>query len=164
MLLETNDDNVVFTLPTGGFLLLHLNVIEVMKQYQQMNSSAKEAGGVLIGQQRYHTEKGGVVGPVHIEITSCTKPAWRDKRSRFGFIRKCTSHVKAVFNAWSNSGGCMGYMGEWHTHPEPTPTPSNIDYDNWRSNLSGTVAVLIIIGQETNWYGFFDGQRFHTLG
>ena len=163
MLLETNKNSLVFQLPTGGLLLIPISAIEDMRKYQQLDCNDKEAGGVLIGQHRYHTRNGNIIGPIHLEITSCTQPSWWDKRTRFGFIRKSASHIRSVLQAWKNSDGCLSYMGEWHTHPEPIATPSLIDYHQWRSNLTGKIAVLIIIGQKDDWFGYFDGNCFHTL-
>lgn len=33
---------------------------------------------------------------------------------------------------YNNSNGTVGYVGEWHTHPEDVPKYSIIDLKNWR--------------------------------
>ncbi len=56
---------------------------------------------------------------------------------------------------WKESDETMGYMGEWHTHPEDHPTPSGIDLRNW---LDITVPrpepmVFLILGRRSDWLG-----------
>lgn len=122
----------------AGLILIGASVIERMSRYRQVGSTDYEAGGVLLGSLR---------GP-HLEVSGCTEPFSEDKRSRMLFDRRDPRHVIAVRTSMSESRGTIGYIGEWHTHPERSPRPSGLDQTNWRSLLSqaGHRLVFVIIG------------------
>jgi len=61
-----------------------------------------------------------------------TQPFPTDERSRFKFVRLPEGHQQVLDLAWSESGGAVSYLGEWHTHPSPTAVPSPKDRRNWR--------------------------------
>ena len=87
-----------------------------------------------------------------MEVSGCTEPLSGDKRSRTLFDRCDPRHVAAVRASMSDSRGTIGYIGEWHTHPERSPRPSGLDQTNWRRLLSqaGHRLVFVIIGTETS--------------
>ncbi|MEW5727782.1 MAG: Mov34/MPN/PAD-1 family protein [Pseudomonadota bacterium] len=111
-----------------------------MSVYRQTGAAACEAGGVLLGSLR---------GP-HMEVLGCSEPMGQDRRTRFLFDRRDPGHVSMVRAAMAKSGGTVGYIGEWHTHPEPTPTPSGQDERNWRGLLrqAGHRLAFVILGTE----------------
>lgn len=43
------------------------------------------------------------------------------------------------------------------------PSPSFEDVRHWESKLSGKESVLLIIGIDTEWIGFWDGNKPITL-
>ena len=55
------------------------------------------------------------------------------------------------------SAGTIGYVGEWHTHPEPVPSPSGQDCANWRNLVRQTKHPLafVILGTD----GLFVSSR-----
>ncbi|MBN3563179.1 Mov34/MPN/PAD-1 family protein [Aliamphritea spongicola] len=135
--------------------------MDKLHKYQQLRFSDKEAGGVLIGYKRSHGIPGSVT---HFELTDCSEPDWFDKRSKFGFIRRSYSHLKKIMDAWVASNEEQTYLGEWHTHPEPHPFPSRDDISEWKKNLQGKEAVLIIIGQQSDWIAYWTGSEAVSLG
>lgn len=155
------DKTDIFTiLPGGGFLVLSIETLDKMKQYTQHFETDFEAGGVIIGSLRQKKEELFLLSsPPHIEITDVSEPGLDDTRTRFSFVRKSKHHVELVKVAKANSNNDIDYLGEWHTHPEAKPTPSSIDIYHWKRNLNGRHAVLIIIGIESTWVGYWDGRK-----
>jgi integrative and conjugative element protein (TIGR02256 family) len=41
------------------------------------------------------------------------------------------AHQLFAEKLWQDTGKLVGYIGEWHTHPEPHPAPSGIDSKDW---------------------------------
>lgn len=129
--------------PTGderGLILVRTAVLGQMHTYRQTCSDHLEAGGVLLGSLR---------GP-HIDVVACTVPLPSDRRGRYVFERLDSGHVIAVKEVMKASKGTIGYVGEWHTHPEPFPAPSGQDLTNWVDLLHRTKQVLamVIVGTE----------------
>jgi integrative and conjugative element protein (TIGR02256 family) len=155
-MLQTRPD-LITCLPMGGYLIIPSKLIEQLYDYRQLSNIDTEAGGVLIGCWRNRVVNGVNKEPFHAELTDCTTPHRRDKRSRYGFFRRSSYHIKKVLQAWKHSSKEQSYIGEWHTHPEPHPKPSNEDIAQWQQNISGNKAILIIIGQKSNWIAYWDG-------
>ena len=119
--------------------------LDVLLAHRQIADDAPEAGGVLLG--RY------ILGTKDIVVDSTTVPMHGDVGSRFAFHRSAETHQKALDFAWHQSGGAIGYLGEWHTHAEPDPTPSAVDLDDWAKRLRGDTfdgdsLLFVIVGQE----------------
>ena len=147
-------------LPGGGFLILPIVVLDKMKKHAQILKHDSEAGGLIIGSLRQKKEERFLLNsPPHIEITDISKPGLKDLRTRFSFVRKGKHHRELVNKAKINSNNDIDYLGEWHTHPEAYPFPSSIDVFHWQNNLKGRHAVLIIIGIESTWVGYWNGNK-----
>lgn len=157
MLQPTSD--LITSLPAGGYLIVPVKLMDQLHRFRQLGIDDSEAGGVLIGCLRCHESSGIAAGPTHIELIDCTVPNWWDKRSRFSFVRRSRHHLKKVWQAWERSRQEQSYLGEWHTHPEPHPTPSWEDIAQWENNLVGQQAILIIVGQKSDWVAYWDGHR-----
>jgi integrative and conjugative element protein (TIGR02256 family) len=131
-------------------------VIDKIDRYSRAPEDKKEAGGILIGCYR---------GP-HIEITECSEPLRRDRRSRFRFDRDDPGHQYLAKRRWKESGRILTFVGEWHTHPERFPTPSSIDLNTWREvtrkNMTGST-VFLIRGYEEWWAGLASGRLLSKL-
>lgn len=126
-------------------LLVEPQIFQVLAPFRQHGPSAPESGGILLGFRR---------GP-HLHIVEATLPTSSDQRSRFGFKRHAKAHQAAAMRRWKESDETMGYMGEWHTHPEDHPSPSGTDLRNW---LDITVPrpepmVFLILGRRCDWLG-----------
>jgi integrative and conjugative element protein (TIGR02256 family) len=102
-------------------VLIHDSVIEVFAKYAQVNPSAPESGGILLGHVR----------APHLEILDASEPTFWDKRLRYFFDRGSRGHSEMAERRWRESAGLVRYVGEWHTHPEDYPTPSYIDRAGW---------------------------------
>lgn len=158
-MLQSSED-LISVLPNKGYLIIPKQLLIKLHHYKQNESHHKEAGGLLIG---YKRKAASVDEAIHFELTDCSTPHRFDKQSRFGFIRRSGSHIKKVLNAWANSNQLQTYLGEWHTHPEPHPTPSSYDINEWKKNLKGQKAILIIIGQKSDWFAYWNGSQAITV-
>lgn len=103
------------------------DVIQTFSQYRQSYNHQPEAGGILLGRRRGR----------HFEIVHATSPFPCDKQWRTGFVRERNGHQAKATQLWIDNNGKVGYVGEWHTHPQYAPTPSAIDYQEWRQLISG---------------------------
>lgn len=121
----------------GGFILVEANVISLIDSYRQDRFFKKEAGGILLGFRR----------GLHIHVSDATRPQREDIRTRFSFNRKDPHHQWYTDELWNTSGGVIGYLGEWHTHPEQLPKPSSVDTRDWlRITTIQTQPCVFIIG------------------
>lgn len=96
--------------------------LNLMLKYRQSEFSNPEAGGMILGSIRGN----------YLDITHITEPTINDFQDRFKFIRRDCRHHQIALEAWSISNQKVGYLGEWHTHPEQSPKPSSIDLAGWR--------------------------------
>lgn len=111
-----------------------------------------ESGGVLLGTRHARLPK--------YEVVDLTFPGKLDKRGRFHFLRSKRAANKAIKRSWSQSGGKVNYIGEWHTHDEPLPRPSRADRKLMRQIVKDRScrfdkAFMLIIG---NGDTFFAGM------
>lgn len=159
-MLQQHDVAFFTRLPAGGFLLIPSELISVFDTYRQINKEDREAGGLLIGSWRRPLD---FPQSPHIELITCTEPCKADIRTRYSFERRCNHHIEAVEQAWERSGGVKSYLGEWHTHPEETPRPSPEDTQQWERNLKQKACVVIIVGIQQLWVGFWDGYKATAL-
>lgn len=147
-------------LAKGRLVTLADGIAQELARFTLPPESDFEAGGILLGQYR---------GP-HVEILRCTAPMPKDRRSRYGFVRRDKGHQEAASNAWRESGGSVNFVGEWHTHPERHPTPSWIDRRSWSSQLKKHKTdplIFIIAGSATTYCEFgSEGQmtRMKKIG
>ncbi len=102
-------------------LLMPQAIAETLNRFRQLRVRDLEAGGILLGVRR---------GP-HLEIVEATGPMRGDRRTRTEFVRRDPGHFQLAQRHWRSSRGTVGYVGEWHTHPEPWPSPSGIDIAQW---------------------------------
>lgn len=124
-------------------VLIPASVAEEINQFRQEGQFQHEAGGVLLGLRR---------GP-HIEVVKVTTPMAGDIRTRTSFLRRDPRHFEIAQRLWRESNGTIGYVGEWHTHPEPWPSPSRVDTAEWRKvlRLEQRLTVFVIVGT-ANWF------------
>ncbi|WP_413185820.1 Mov34/MPN/PAD-1 family protein [Paraburkholderia sacchari] len=120
-------------------VLLSDDVIATFFAYRQ-DRHQPEAGGILLGRRRGN----------HFEVVLATEPAATDRRSRLSFVRESHGHQEQAVELWERSLGKIGYVGEWHTHPEVTPVPSPVDIDQWSQlptrNANGSPVLGVIVG------------------
>lgn len=133
--------------------LLSQQAARVMQTYAQLSPVSQEAGGILIG-----TTRGD-----DIEVIEATSPLPLDKRSRTGFHRKDRGHFERATLLWKSNGREVGYVGEWHTHPEDHPKPSGLDRNQWQAVLTADMAprVFVIVGR-MDWL-VMHASRHHNL-
>jgi integrative and conjugative element protein (TIGR02256 family) len=149
-----NEADQVFLNPyvPGGLILVEAKVISLIDNYRQDQFSKFEAGGVLLGYRR----------GIHLHVTFATEPKTADKRTRFSFIRKDPYHQAYADKLWKKSGELIGYLGEWHTHPESLPRPSNMDINDWlRITSEQKCMCIFIIGSSAQPYNFHISCAFN---
>lgn len=84
-------------------------IIEQLKD-EFFNSGRNETGGVFVGVCNYKTKT------VHITL-SITAPV-DSKANSTQFIRGYDGLAEQISEIERKSGGQIGYIGEWHTHPD----------------------------------------------
>lgn len=84
-------------------------IIEQLKD-EFFNAGRNETGGVFLGICNYKTKT------IHITL-SITAPI-DSKASSTQFIRGYDGLAEQISKMESKSGGQIGYIGEWHTHPD----------------------------------------------
>jgi len=133
------------------------SVLKTFASFAQVKGRDTEAGGILLGKYR-----GG-----HLEVVSATPPGARDIRRRTFFSRATSPHREAALDAWHHSDGFVGYLGEWHTHPEQNPTPSLLDRAEWRklvhARKDGRPLLVIIVGQLSLHVELVNLRRRHNM-
>lgn len=135
---------LVFKDREGQIAVFSEAVMATLLQYRQLNDSALEAAGVLIGERRGD----------HLVICDLSIPGSGDYRSRCRVDRKGKHHQRKVIDCFNSSGGYLQYLGEWHTHPEDRPLPSSQDQESWMKHLSATNPMIVaIVGRESLWVG-----------
>lgn len=140
----------------GAYILLESQVVETVRSHIQKSADAPEAGGILIGYRR----------GLHVHVIEATSPTKHDSRSRFSFSRNCASHSNRARALWSQSGGILDYVGEWHTHPEAIPSPSHLDKTEWRkiTLLNHSSFLFVIAGNaECWWLGMGKGYQIRQI-
>lgn len=108
---------------------------------QKNTMMSDENGGIILG----------IIEENSLYVESITSACVKDERARYAFLRQDEKHLEAWSSINSDSKGRIGYLGEWHSHPEKNPTPSKIDQEEWtkiRGEL-GAPLLFIIIGAET---------------
>jgi integrative and conjugative element protein (TIGR02256 family) len=110
--------------PNEGVVELSEPAATVISRQRQLNSTASEAGGMLLGRL--------INGSDDVIIDEVTEPASSDRRGRLFFMRSKKHAQQHVNSAWEESERTRNYLGEWHTHPEDDPVPSTQDLYNWR--------------------------------
>lgn len=132
----------------GGRFMISTAALAVLRSFEQHAPDSTEAGGILL----VRCIPNGAADDFIVD--EVTIPGPDDVRSRFGFARRCPSHVLAINDAWRRSGGTRVALGEWHTHAEPRPRPSDVDMQSWRDALTGWRhedfrLFFVIVGQES---------------
>ncbi|MFC6308186.1 hypothetical protein E2553_38310 [Paraburkholderia dipogonis] len=117
-------------------------VIATFNAYRQLLPGQTEAGGVLLGRRRGK----------HFEVVHATQPLRTDKRTRTSFVRESCGHQEQAIELWKASRREVGYLGEWHSHPETCPSPSRVDVKQWQQHSRETSdespLLAVIIGTE----------------
>jgi integrative and conjugative element protein (TIGR02256 family) len=133
-------------------LLLPNAIKERISSYLNTRIDKYEHGGLLLGYRK--------VGA--IEIKEVTFPKRWDTSSPVRFHRSAAGHQLKAFREWIASGGTVGWVGEWHSHPFGSSSPSSIDRNTWRmvANHTGEPMAFIIFSSKD----IFVGTQFPRSG
>lgn len=156
--------DLITKLPGNSYLILPLILQMKMEAYRQNSSKIPESGGLIMGSLHAQEPfKFNFSEPPHIDITGVTEPGDGDIQERCKFVRQGKHHLKKLQFEQNRSQCRIAYLGEWHTHPELHPKPSHVDMVYWKQNLRGSIAIVSIIGIQTNWWAYWDGVKPHEL-
>jgi len=136
---------IIFAKRDGGQVVLSENALSVLTRYVQTDSTATEAGGVILGRL--------ILNSNDVVVDEATEPSISDRRSRFFFWRSKKTTQGMVNKAWNDTHQTRVYLGEWHSHPEDDPTPSCIDKRNWRkivrrAKFEQDFLLFLIVGRK----------------
>lgn len=103
----------------------------------------RESGGLLVG---YVNMKRKIV-----YVSHALEPSRDSHGTRDGFVRGVEGYPAAIKEIEARTGGILGYVGEWHTHPEGSTKPSPIDRGalaeiQHRLDAAGIPGVIVIVG------------------
>lgn len=118
---------------------------------------APEACGILLGMQ----------WSTRWEVTEATPPQSGDRRQQCSYVREMQGHMQIATDRWQHSGGLIGYLGEWHTHPQSHASPSGKDLAELCkiSQRNRTLTVSIVVGHKSCSAIFARGGRVtHVRG
>lgn len=140
------NEKIEFILPNDGILKISSEALKVLHKFRQIDTSNKEAGGILLG--RFILDSSNII------IDKVTSPQSKDRRSRFSFEKLDSYHQYRINNEWTESEGKINFIGEWHSHPESHPNPSFLDIKEWKRKSKEDVydhefLVFIIVGVKT---------------
>ncbi|MDM1044738.1 ThiF family adenylyltransferase [Myroides sp. 1354] len=111
-----------------------------------------ETGGVFVGVCNYKTKT--------IHVTGSIKAPLDSKGSSTHFIRGNDGLSKEISKIENSSGGQIGYVGEWHTHPNGPNCLSKQDMESVKkhkeecSNLQPPLPVFLSIITPTGLYPY----------
>ena len=143
-------------LENGLLVVVADTAVETIKRFTRPPETALEAGGILLGRYR---------GP-HIEVTDCTVPLPKDRRTQYGFVRQDLGHQARAESIWQASGHTIGFVGEWHSHPEDHPQPSYADTSTWAAILrkrENRKFIFLIAGRASFYCRLGYRNRFSRL-
>lgn len=137
----------------SAWILVEAAVFDRINPYRQRESAAPESGGILLGYRR----------GAHLHVVEATIPGREDHGTRVSFRRSAKGHREQALSGWHRSDHTLGYLGEWHTHPEQAPSPSRTDHHAWGELLAGRPGqplIFMILGIETGlWLGCGQGDN-----
>jgi integrative and conjugative element protein (TIGR02256 family) len=157
----TNDK--LFSLPSGSYLLVSHVLLKELDQYRQVENTKVEQGGMLFGVLRSLDKSFSIESPPHIEILDASFPDCDDIATRISFKRISKAHLDKLSKLKNDSRSAICYLGEWHTHPECKPRPSSTDLASWRKAFIGKMAIVVILGIECDWWGYWAQNRVVKL-
>lgn len=124
MAIGIDEKCIKMILPNGKTVDILPNVFGEIKKWLQVDNSASEAGGYIVGYKHSNT------GNISLEEISHPYPF--DIRNRIRFSIKDPKHKFFLLRYKARKSY---YMGVWHTHPQTIPEPSDIDWDDWYETL-----------------------------
>ncbi|MBX7135745.1 MAG: Mov34/MPN/PAD-1 family protein [Fimbriimonadaceae bacterium] len=133
--------------------------LEKTLRFRQLNGQA-EAGGILLGMFFPAENK--------LHVMFATSPGGQDARGPCSFKRDARRSTRIARIIWQQSKGQVHYLGEWHTHPEEHPRPSCLDRLSMARLLKHSTVVtrglvLLIVGQRSNFFGFWTKYGFVSV-
>ena len=140
------NEKVEYLLPNKGVLKISSSALKKLNKFRQIDTSKKEAGGVLLG--RFILDSNNII------VDKVTSPKSKDRRTRFSFKKLDSYHQHIINQEWKESKGRTNYIGEWHSHPENHPTPSALDVEEWKRKskediYDNSFLIFIIVGIES---------------
>ena len=137
--LRDNGDGYAVTIAPQALTQLQAWV----RQSEEINGPLVETGGHLFGERNDAARV--------IWVSEVSGPPLDSKASPNGFVCGIEGVAEASRVKSRSSGGSIGFVGMWHTHPKGSPKPSDTDYRSMREivdspALSCPRSLLLIIG------------------
>jgi integrative and conjugative element protein (TIGR02256 family) len=104
----------------GWTIRMSLFVDRVIQEELRL-SGRSETGGLLLGYMHKKRRVVYVTGVLRASPDSVGTPS--------GFVRGVDGYREQLEVIKTSTGGLIGYVGEWHTHPRGKPEPSRRDRD-----------------------------------
>lgn len=89
-------------------------------QVKMKVATPNETGGIFVGRANYKTKT--------IHVTAMIDPPPDSRATHTCFSRGILGLPEKITAINEESGGQLGYIGEWHTHPSGTPSMSQTDF------------------------------------
>lgn len=104
----------------------------------------KETGGLLVG--LIHKKR------KIIYVTDCLPPSKDSRGTPYAFKRGRLDYPQILDSIDASTGGLIGYVGEWHTHPDGPATLSPIDIEAVKQirkhlNPAGIPTHIMVFGK-----------------
>ena len=142
-----------FPWPDGGLLLVHAAIDGIFASNTQrvdvgrttvVHAEGTAGWSVRVGaravramrdqlRKGHRAERGGIlIGLVHLKrriiyVTDATPPSRDSLGTSRLFVRGVRDYPELLLDIEGRTGGILGYVGEWHTHPSGPSTPSQTD-------------------------------------
>ena len=100
-------------------------MLKRIARIQQSALTDYESGGMLFG----------VIRPGALTISFATPAYPDDKRSKTEFIRRDKRHLRVLDSVRRRFGGTIGYLGEWHSHPNGPNWFSVVDFEEFANKV-----------------------------
>lgn len=103
----------------------------------------QESGGLLVGCVNLKRKI--------VDISHALEPSRDSRGSRAGFTRGVEGYPAEIEEIEECTGGILGYVGDWHTHPKGSTRPSLIDRNalaeiQKRLDAASIPGIILIVG------------------
>ncbi len=141
-------------------IFLTKTVIDIFRQFRQLEQQEKEKGGIVLGQISENEHQ--------VLVCRVSVPGSQDRNRRGSFHRDRKQAQQIIEYEFYNSDGKNTYLGEWHSHPanEAVPSPQDIHMitEQFATNeMKVEFILLFVIAQEELFVGLYDGQKMSSV-
>lgn len=123
---------------------IHARAIDNIKNLMK-RAGRRETGGLLMGQAHKKRKV--------IYVTDMLPPSKDSKGTPYAFKRGVKDYPEILDRIEASTGGLIGYVGEWHTHPQGPAALSATDHQAVKSirkhlDSAGLPTHILVFGKE----------------